>query len=145
MAQPEDLKPFASRLLGQDSPPSDAQYKEYRMKLDLALDLSRRREVIVGRIAVVSFVVSLTLMFVGGSRVIGDFDPWSRQATPLSILAGLVYVLATITCALSLASYFSRFRPATRAAEERLRDAAIADLQRQLHELRHLPQEAPPQ
>jgi|GEM_PF-4710685 len=41
-------------------------------------------------------IVSLTLMFVGGSKIIGAFDPWSKEANVWSVAAGSVYLLATV-------------------------------------------------
>ena len=74
---------FAMQLLQQDQPFSESEYKEYRMKLEDALTAARRRERLVGHAAWVSFLIGVVLMFVGGSRVVGDLDPWSRDATIL--------------------------------------------------------------
>ena len=75
-------------------------------------------------------------MFVGGSKLIGDFDPWSKGATVASVAAGAAYLLATALFFLSLAAYYSRFRPRVRDAEGRFRDLVLLDLQRQVRELR---------
>jgi hypothetical protein len=136
MANRHDPSSFAARLLGQDEPLSDARYQEYRRGLDDALRAAERRERLAGRVATGSFVVSLALMFVGGSKLIGDFDPWSNGATVVSVAAGAVYLLATALFVLSLASYYSRFQPRVRDAKERLRDLVLLDLQRQIRELR---------
>ena len=136
MADRHDETGFASRLLRQDEPPTDAEYREYRRRLEDALAAAERRVRVTGYVVVGSCVVSLTLMFVGGSKVLGDFDPWSRDATAWSVAAGVVYVLATGLFFLSLASYCSRFRPRVRDAKDQLRDTAILGLQRQLRELR---------
>jgi hypothetical protein len=100
------------------------------------LRAAERRERLAGRVVVGSSVVGLTLMFIGGSRLLGDFDPWSKDATVVSVAAGVIYLLATALFFLSLASYFSRFRPRVRDAKERIRDLILLDLQRQLRELR---------
>jgi hypothetical protein len=136
MANRHDPSRFVARLLGQDDPLSDAQYQEYRRGLDDALRAAERRERLAGRVAVGSCAVSLTLMFVGGSKLIGDFDPWSKGASVVSVAAGVVYLLATTLFFLSLASYYSRFRPRVRDVKERLRDLVLLDLQRQIRELR---------
>jgi hypothetical protein len=136
MANTHDPGRFASELLRQDEPLSDSEYQEYRRKLENALTAADRREKRAGRIVVASGVISLTLMFVGGSKLLGDFDPWSKDANVVSVAAGVVYLLATGLFFLCLASYYSRFRPAVRDAKERLRDASILDLQRQIRELR---------
>jgi hypothetical protein len=127
---------FASRLLQQDESLSDSKYQEYRMKLENALRVAERREKLAGRVVVASCVITVTLMFVGGSRLLGDFDPWSKEANFVSVAAGVVYLLATGVFFLSLASYFSRFRPGVKAAREEIRDAMLLDLQRQVRELR---------
>jgi hypothetical protein len=146
MANSRDPGRLASELLRQDEPLSDSEYQAYRRKLETALTTAERREKLVGRIAVASFIISFTLMFVGGSRVLGDFDPWSKNANIVSVTAGTVYILAIVLFFLSLASYYSRFRPGVREARERLRDATILDLQRQIRELRELAERnAPPE
>jgi hypothetical protein len=138
MTDPRHTDSFASQLLRQEDGLSDSQYREYREKLERALEKAMRRERLVYWVCAVSCVVMVTLSFVGGSKVLGDFDPWSKGANFWSVTAGVVYVLATILFFLSLASYYSRFRPATRDAGERLRDASILELQQQVRELRKL-------
>ena len=81
---------FAMQLLQQDQPFSESEYKEYRMKLEDALTAARRRERLVGHAAWVSFLIGVVLMFVGGSRVVGDFDPWSRAGPLMSVIVVLV-------------------------------------------------------
>lgn len=136
MADTHDLNAFATRLLRQDSPPSDAEYRDYRERLAKALAGAERRVRVTGYVVVGSLIVSLALMYVGGSKLLGDFDPWSKGATFLSVTAGALYWLATILFFVSLASYYSRFQPKVRDAKEQLRDSVILDLQRQLRELR---------
>ena len=131
-----DPKNFASQLLRQDIPLSDSQYREYRQKLEEALRAAERRERLAYRVVLGSCVVMLALMFLGGSRWLGAFDPWSKDATIMSVVAGVVYLFATVTFFLTLASYYSRFRPRVRDTKEQLRDLALLDLQRQLCELR---------
>jgi hypothetical protein len=136
MPDRHDPSSFAARLLRQDKPLSEDQHQEYRRKLDHALRAAERQERLAGRVVVGSSVVSLTLMFIGGSKLLGDFDPWSKDATIVSVAAGAIYLFATALFFLSLASYFSRFRPRVGDAKEQLRDLAILELQRQLSELR---------
>lgn len=136
MADTPDRNSFATQLLRQDKPLSDAEYRAYRERLADALVAAERRVLWTGRICAGSLVVSLALMFVGGSSLIGDFDPWSKGATFWSVAAGAVYWLATIVFFLSLASYYSRLRPRVRDTKDELRDAVVLDLQRQLRELR---------
>jgi hypothetical protein len=136
MTNSRNTNSLASQLLQQDDALSDSQYKDYRRKLEHALTTAERRKKLAYWLCAASFVVSLTLMFVGGSKIIGDFDPWSKAANLWSVAAGVVYLLATVLFFLSLASYFSRFRPGAREARERLHDASILELQRQVCELR---------
>jgi hypothetical protein len=138
MSNPRDTNRFASRLLRQDESLSDSRYQEYRVKLEIALQTAERREKLIGHVVVASCVVSFTLMFVGGSKLLGDFDPWSKNATTTSIATGVVYLLTTVLFFLSLATYYSRLRPAVKDAKERLRDERILDLQRQIEEIRKL-------
>jgi len=136
MTNPQHENRFASQLLQQDESLTDSEYKEYRMNLENALRAAERKEQLAGYVAAASFAVALALMFVGGSKILGDFDPWSKNANPLSVTVGVIYCLAAVTWPLALAVGFSRFRPAVGAAKERLRDAMIVDLQREIRELR---------
>src|SRR5262245_63122868 len=102
---------LAAQLLQLDRPLSDSQYKEYRMSLENALTLAERRERLIGRIAGTAFVVGMILMFVGGSKIVGAFDPWSKDATILSKTLGVIYVTATLVWPIALATYFARLRP----------------------------------
>jgi TRAP-type C4-dicarboxylate transport system permease small subunit len=127
---------FATRLLQQDEPVSDSTYKEYRMKLENALIAAERRERLAGRVVAASCVIGFALMFVGGSRILGDFDPWSKDATAISITLGVIYAVAVVVFPISLASYYSRFRPKVRNVREQLRDASMLALQAEVLELR---------
>ncbi len=128
--------PLAERLLDQEPLPAAADFAEYREQLQQAIDRYEWRKQLVGRVAVVAAVVALVLMFVGGSRVAGSFDPTDDRATPLSIALATIYVIAAVTAPLAIASYYSRFGPRVREAKEQLRDETIRDLQHELAELR---------
>jgi hypothetical protein len=136
MAESEHASRFASQLLQQGESLSDSQYKDYRMNLENALKAAERKEQMAAKVAAASFAVGLALMFVGGSKILGDFDPWDKNANPLSVTVGVIYCLASVTFPLSLAVGFARFRPAVGAAKERIRDAMILDLQREIRALR---------
>lgn len=136
MTDPAAQRRFAAQLLQQDQPLSDPEYKEYRMNLECVLSRAERREQVARYVVLVSLVLSLVLMFVGGSKVLGDFDPWSTRSTSISVVLGVVYVAATVLFWVSLASYFSRFRPGIRNAQDQIREAMLHDVQRQLRELR---------
>jgi hypothetical protein len=136
MTDSHDPSRFASELLRQDEPLSDSEYQEYRGKLENALMTTARREKRAGRFLIASLVISFTLMFVGGSKLLGSFDPWSKDATFVSAALGLVFSLAIAIFLLSACTYFWWFQPGVKDAKERLRDANILDLQRQIRELR---------
>jgi hypothetical protein len=132
-----EISPFATQLLRQDQPLSSPEYTEYRVKLENALTKAERREKLAGRIAAASFAVSAVLMFVGGSRVFGSFDPWSKDATIVSVALGVVYALAMVVWPLALATGFSRFRPKVIEIKEQIRDTSLLALQSQIAELRN--------
>jgi len=136
MTRPHDPDRIGSRLLGLDEPPNDLPYQEYRMNLENALATAERRARIAGHVAAASFAIAVLLMFVGGARLIGDFDPWSKEATSFSIAVGLVYVVACVTFPLALAVGLSRFRPGVQALKEQIRDTLLLDLRREVRELR---------
>jgi hypothetical protein len=136
---------FIRRILGgadgaldvlQQEPLDPSEYKEYRMKLENALATAERREKLAGRVALTAFAVNCVLMFVGGSKVFGDFDPWSRDATIWSVTLGVIYCTAAVTWPLALAIGFSRFRPRVREIKEQIRDTSILALQSEIAELR---------
>jgi hypothetical protein len=136
MTDSRDPSRFASELLRQDEPLSDSQYKEYRGNLENALAKTEGREKLARRFLIASLVISFTLMFVGGSKLLGSFDPWSKDATFVSAALGLVFSLAMAIFLLSACAFFWWFQPGVKDAKERLRDANILDLQRQIRELR---------
>ncbi len=127
---------LASQLLQLDEPLTDRQYKEYRMSLESALTLAQSRQKLTGRIAVTAFAVAMILMFVGGTKLVGDFDPWSDDSTLLSITLGGINVIANVTWPIALAIYFSRFRPKIADIKEQIRDTSLLLLQTEVAELR---------
>jgi hypothetical protein len=132
----ESPSSFRKQLLQQDEPLNESEYKKYRTNLEDALNRAERNEKLVGRIAVICFVVAVALMFVGGSRVLGSFDPWDNNATVLSVTLGVIYCAAGVTFWFAIASYFSRFRPRTREAKDTIRDARVLELEHEINELR---------
>lgn len=132
----ESPSSFGKQLLRQDEPLNESEYKKYRKNLEDALNRAERNEKLVGRIALICFVVAIALMFVGGSRVLGSFDPWDSNATVLSVTLGVIYCAAGVVFWVALASYFSRFRPRTREAKDTIRDARVLELEHEIKELR---------
>lgn len=127
---------LALQLLQQDQPLSESEYKEYRMKLEQELKSVERREKLATRAASVSIVLAFVVMIIGASGVAGDFDPWSKEATILSIPLGVTYVLAWVVFLLSVAATVSRFHPRIKDLKEQIRDASILALHGEIAELR---------
>jgi hypothetical protein len=136
MPSSHETSHFGMQLLQQDKPFDDSEYKEYRMKLENALNTAERREKLAGRVGGVSIVVTFALMFAGGTRVFGSLDPWSTDATIVSVTLGAVYWIAVVAGAVGLASYYSRFRPRVREIKEQIRDTHLPALQCEIAELR---------
>lgn len=124
------------QLLAQDQSLTDSDYKEHRMKLDHALTIAERREKLTVRVAGTSFVLGIILMFVGGTKVFGEFDPWSKEATILSVTLGVIYAISTIAWPIALAVGFSRYRPRIRELKEQIRDTSLLALHGEIAELR---------
>ena len=106
------------------------------MNLDLALSRDERLEKVAFHVCWVSFLLALILMFVGGSQVVGSFDPYDDNANPVSITLGVVWVLASIAWPLALASVYSRFRPRIRNLRQHISDAKIDKLQHEVDKLK---------
>lgn len=106
------------------------------MSLESALTLAQSRQKLTGRIAVTAFAVAMILMFVGGTKLVGDFDPWSDDSTLLSIILAGINVIANVTWPIALAVYFSRFRPNIADIKEQIRDTSLLLLQTEVAELR---------
>jgi hypothetical protein len=136
MTDSPDPRRFAAELLRQDESPTEAEYQAYRGKLENAVRASERWAKWTGRVVAASCIIGFMLMFAGGSKVFGDFDPWSQNATPVSVALGLIFALAIVVFLLSAMAYFWWFQPGVLGVKGRLRDANILDLRRQLRELR---------
>lgn len=132
---PNPQKLFREALLDEENI-NISEYEEYRMNLELALNRAERFERITFHICWITLLLSFGLMFVGGTQVVGAFDPTDSKANPLSITLGVIYVLACIAWPLSLASLYSRFRPRIRNIKQEISEAKIDDLQREVQQLR---------
>lgn len=135
MSEHRHKNSLGAALLREETP-DKTKYEEYRMSLELALSRAQRREIIAFHVCWVSMLVAMVLMFVGGSRVVGSFDPYDDTATPLSITLGVIWVLANIAWPLSLASVYSRFRPRIRRLKQDASDAKMDQLERSVEQLR---------
>lgn len=127
---------LGARLLQQDAGLTNDEYRDYRMKIEMALNSAERAEKRLTWIAGVSFGVGLVLMFVGGDKTFGSFDPYESTANAVSITLGVIYVAANILFLLSIAVYFLRYRPRLSQARFDIRDADILALKREVNELR---------
>ena len=133
---PNPKQSFGAELLREETI-DESEYQEYRMNLELALNRAERFEKIAFHVCWVSLLLSFGLMFVGGSQIVGAFDPFSKNANPLSIALGIVYVLACIAWPLSLATLYSRFRPRIRNIKQEISESKIDQLQREVEQLRN--------
>ena len=132
----KSTKLLQSDLIRCERPIDNTKYEEYRMNLEASLNRIQRHERLVYHICWVSLVIAAILMFVGGSGVLGSFDPYDDRANALSIALGVIFVTANITFAVSFASMYSRFQPGAKRIREDLRDANLADAKREIVELR---------
>jgi hypothetical protein len=136
MPEPHETSRFAMQLLQQDEPLNPTAYKEHRMKLENALTTAERREKLAVRVAGTSFVVAIVLMFAGGAKVFGSFDPWDKDATIVSVTLGVIFAVVSVAWPIALAVGFSRFRPRIREIKEQIRDTSLLALQCEIAELR---------
>ena len=146
--EPQAVPPLRESLLEIDSV-EPAAYEEYRMNLEHALRRTKRFDRIAFHAFWISFFLAFLLMFAGGNRTFGSFDPWSTSANPLSITLGVIYVVANIIWPLAIAASLSRFQPRIRKLRQQTSDAKIDQLQHEVAELRRQLQrrndDSPPQ
>lgn len=120
----------------QAEPFNQSDYEEYRMNLKLALTRAERWERTTFHVCWVALALTCILMFVGGTEVVGAFDPYSDNANPLSIGLGVVFVIANITWLLALASHYSRFGPRIRRVKQEIMATQIEQLRHEVERLR---------
>lgn len=126
---------LGAALIRQDRP-SESDYEEYRMELETALKRAERRGRLAFHICWSSMLVAIGLSLVGASRVFGSFDPFDRSANLLTLVLGVIYVLACIAFPLSLASWYSRFRPRGHVIRQQIAEAKIDQLGRDIEAAR---------
>lgn len=127
---------IADQLLQQEILQHDSKYQEYRMRLENALEKVEHRERLIGHVVWISFLTAFILMFIGGSKVFGPFDPSEEGANIVSLVLSVVYVIAAIAFPVALASYLSRLRPRTADARKQLREANQGVVRAEICELR---------
>jgi hypothetical protein len=137
---PED---FASQLLRQDEFLSSERYKDHRMRLEQRLIQAESRERMVKQFIVGALMTAFLAFLIAASRVFGSPDPFDDDATILSTIVGVIYVVAWIVFFVGAASYFSRFAPRARLAREELLQASIQELRNEVRELRELIKDKP--
>ena len=120
---PNEKWDLGAKLLKQEDSISGTEYKEYRMKLEDALTKAERNEKWCTRLGTIAIVVAFVLMFVGGSKIVGPFDPTDKNANVLSVTLLVIYVAAAWSFILSILFYFTRFRPRVKQARDNIRDA----------------------
>src|SRR6056297_1344471 len=84
-------KSLTENLIAQASLISTPEYEEYRMNLRQKLLTSKRNAKLAFHVCWVSFFLSIVLMFVGGTKVVGAFDPYEADANFLSVTLGSLY------------------------------------------------------
>lgn len=136
MADSSRLNPFQTQLLRQDQTLNETQYKEYRMQLEQALTRVERREKVAMWVAYIAIPLAVALSFVGGSGVIGAFDPYDPQANPLSMTIAGIFILSLIAGPMGISSYYTRFRPKIKEIKDQIRDANILAIHSEVAELR---------
>ncbi len=152
MSNAKNAKTFSQQLLEQDKPVSSAQFQEYRMHLEQQFTAAARFErririsVIVAWLAAVLLPLSMVVV----DRISRGMHPIPpiRLALPIEIhalpdtvgnIVGVLYA-ATISFAwLSVLWYLIKSRPALHRARDAYQAAILADLQRQLSELKRQP------
>lgn len=130
---------FGTRLLEQDTLLYSNRYQEHRMQLQEKLRTAERREKLVYWIVAAALCIAAVTCYLAGARVFGSPDPGDLErgeATWFSVLIGVVYAVSLATFWLGLASYYSRFRPATRKIADNLRDESINELHEEIRLLR---------
>jgi hypothetical protein len=138
MSDPSPITSFGSRLLDLDEPLPSPRYQEHRMQLEHRLALAESRTKLVGRVATAAIVIAAVTLPVIGSRVVGSPDWTDRDATPLSVVLGVVYFLAVSVGLVGAASYYSRWVPLVRRSREDLLVDSVSQLRREVADLRRL-------
>lgn len=136
---------FIDRLVQEDVLLSDADYEQYRGSLTETLEKAERGKRVSLQVAVYGYLLSFVLMFVGGDRVFGAFDPFDNEANLLSVCLGGIYVLSLVAAPVAIASYFSRFRPRSRQAQDQIVGLQLLRLQQEIRELREYVRERLPE
>lgn len=138
MNEPIATGSFASKLLDQDDVITSDRYKEHRMQLENQLAKAESQERWMKRVAMGSLVVAAAVFPILASRVFGGPDPYDKDATILSVGAGVIYAAALAVFFLGTASYYSRFLPRVRHAREAFQQESLHELRREIADLRRL-------
>lgn len=137
MSESPHQKEFSEQLLQQEEGLNLASNKEHRMKLEQTLVQAERREKIVERIGKWSLLITFALSLVGATKLFGDFDPYHKGATYISIILGVIYAVSAVVATLAIGIYFGRLRPVVKRLREDMLFQLIQDLQKEIHEIRN--------
>ena len=149
MSNDKSRKTFSELLVDQDEPISESQFKEYRMHLEQKLTAAKRSERRVRITAIIAWLVAILLPL--GVVVIDRFGrgmfllPPIRLALPVEVHAvqgtignvlGVFYMVTIFVAWLIVLVYLIKSRPAFHRARDEYQAALLADLQRQVTELK---------
>jgi hypothetical protein len=128
MNEKSSHRKLAEDLLKQDSGIADAQMQEHRARLVTALEGAEQKERIVGRATIVACVL-LALMVLLMSAFLVAF-PIGR------VIGGVITFILLVVAGTLLCLYNDKYKPAVSTIRGDLQAAVLADLQRQLEELK---------
>ena len=107
------------------------------MQLEAELSRAKHKEKRVMWILPIAYATSVILMFIGGSKLFGSFDPWSSNANVVSLALGAIYLIAMVATPMLLAYYLSNLWPRIRRLKNDLLQHSANEQQHSIHELRH--------
>jgi len=149
MADGKQHRSFAELLLAQDQPLSESQFKEYRMQLEEKLASAVRLEKRVRLVAIVAWIAAIVLPLAVAvvDRIARGMSPLPpiRLGIPPEVHAapgtfasvlGVIYMVTISFAWLVGLLYLIKSRPSLRRAREEYQAALLADLQRQIAEIK---------
>ncbi|RPI90072.1 MAG: hypothetical protein EHM42_01935 [Planctomycetaceae bacterium] len=138
---------FQAQLLQQEPSLLQPQYQEHRMQTEAKLAQAERNQKYAQRTGITAILLAAALFPIVASGSLGSPDPYSKDASLISVSLAILYVIACAVATISVASFYSRFVPRTRQTREDLRDQMLHELRHELVELReqvnHLQQSRP--
>ena len=136
---------FQTLLVQQEYSLSRQPYQDHRMQVEARLAQAERYQKHSKVVGFIAILLAAGMFPIVASGAIGSADPFDKNANILSVSLALLYIVACIVGAVSVASFYSRFSPRTRQAREDLRDEMLREMRSDLAALReqitHLQQE----